>query len=427
MHYARVLLYHEGMSNLLNVHAASQAIGVSPDTIRRWDKRGLIKAQRSDQNHRLFNINEIRKLQDKISGKSNGKKFKVLKSSTKTNYKVIELFAGAGGTALGFENAGLKHELLLDIDKNSIETLKKNRPQWKSIQTDVRDFSFAGLKADVVEGGFPCQAFSHAGNKMGFDDVRGTLFFELARCVKEVQPKIFMGENVKGLLSHDGGKTLQVILSVLKELGYRVAYKLLRSQYLDVPQKRERLVIIGVRNDLKLPILFPKERDYTVSLKEALQDVPESPGQQYPKRKKEILDQIPPGGYWRDLPLNLQKEYMQSSFYMGGGKTGMARRLSWDEPSLTLTCAPAQKQTERCHPEETRPLTVREYARIQSFPDGWNFLGSTASQYKQIGNAVPVNLGYHIGLCLIAMLKNEPDLKTMEVVDSTFNLELPNV
>ncbi len=93
----------------------------------------------------------------------------------------------------------------------------------------------------------------------------------------------------------------------------------------------------------------------------------------------------------------------------------MARRLSWDEPSLTLTCAPAQKQTERCHPEETRPLSVREYARIQSFPDNWSFAGSVTSQYKQIGNAVPVNLGYHLGKCLIAMLDGTPDLKNMEV------------
>ncbi|MEK7519060.1 MAG: DNA cytosine methyltransferase, partial [Patescibacteria group bacterium] len=121
--------------------------------------------------------------------------------------------------------------------------------------------------------------------------------------------------------------------------------------------------------------------------------------------------------YWRDLPVKLQKEYMQASYYMGGGKTGMARRLSWDEPSLTLTCAPAQKQTERCHPEETRPLTVREYARIQTFPDNWDFVGSTAAQYKQIGNAVPVNLGYHMGRCLIAMLDKKPDLRTMDLVD----------
>ena len=116
---------------------------------------------------------------------------------------------------------------------------------------------------------------------------------------------------------------------------------------------------------------------------------------------------IPPGGYWKDLPEELQKEYMGASFYMGGGKTGMARRLSWNEPSLTLTCSPAQKQTERCHPDETRPLSVREYARIQTFPDEWVFEGSIAQQYKQIGNAVPVNLGFHIGDIVIKMLSGE--------------------
>lgn len=113
---------------------------------------------------------------------------------------------------------------------------------------------------------------------------------------------------------------------------------------------------------------------------------------------------------------------MGASYFMGGGKTGMARRLSWDEPSLTLTCAPAQKQTERCHPEETRPLTVREYARIQSFPDGWAFSGSTSSQYKQIGNAVPVNLGFHLGKCLIAMLDGSYDPKTMMYVTEAESL-----
>ena len=118
---------------------------------------------------------------------------------------------------------------------------------------------------------------------------------------------------------------------------------------------------------------------------------------------------IPEGGYWRDLPIKDQKEFMGKSFYLGGGKTGMARRLSWSEPSLTLTCSPAQKQTERCHPSKTRPLTIREYARIQTFPDSWEFLGSETSQYKQIGNAVPVNLGYYIGRTLISMLSGKPD------------------
>ncbi len=104
------------------------------------------------------------------------------------------------------------------------------------------------------------------------------------------------------------------------------------------------------------------------------------------------------------LPLDIQKEYMQKSFYLGGGKTGMARRIGWDEPSLTLTCSPAQKQTERCHPDETRPFTVREYARIQTFPDKWIFSGSISQQYKQIGNAVPVNLAKEIGYSIVSFL-----------------------
>lgn len=118
------------------------------------------------------------------------------------------------------------------------------------------------------------------------------------------------------------------------------------------------------------------------------------------------MDLVPQGGYWRDLPEKIQKEYMLKSYYLGGGKTGMARRMSWEEPCLTLTCAPAQKQTERCHPEETRPFTVREYARIQTFPDDWQFAGAMTQQYKQIGNAVPVNLAYEIGCSLVRFLNS---------------------
>ncbi len=405
------------MQNFLTIADASEMIGVSPDTIRRWDKKGLIKSQRSDLNYRVFNVEEIRRIHDKVSGKPEENNYKILKSNKKTNYKVVELFAGAGGTALGLENAGLQHVFLNEYDKNAVETLKKNRPDWQVNPEDVRDISFKGMQADIVEGGFPCQTFSFAGKKMGFGDIRGTMFFEFARAVDEIRPKIAMGENVRGLLHHDDGKTLQTIVKVLQDMGYRVAHKILRSQYLDVPQKRERLVILAIRDDLTAPLLFPKEQDYTISMRNALANCPSSIGQQYPRKKREIMEMIPAGGYWKDLPENLQKDYMGASYGMAGGKTGMARRLSWDEPSLTLTCAPAQKQTERCHPEETRPLTVREYARIQTFPDNWEFAGSANAQYKQIGNAVPINLGYHMGKCLIAMLGNKPDLATMDVVD----------
>ena len=403
----------------LTVVEVSKELDVSVDTIRRWDKKGLIKSIRSERNYRLFDIDEVRRLQKKLSSKDDGNGFKILKSKEKTKYKVIELFAGAGGTALGFENAGLQHVLLNEIDKNAALTLKSNFPKnTKIICDDVKNISFTGYKGkvDIVQAGFPCQAFSYAGKSLGFEDTRGTLFFEFARCVKEVQPKIAVGENVRGLLKHDNGKTLKTMVNVLEELGYKVCYKILRAHYLDVPQKRERLIIMAVRNDLDIPFIYPKEQDYTVSLREALKDCPKSQGQVYSKAKYEILKLVPEGGYWRDLPIELQKKYMAGSFYLSGGKTGMARRLSWDEPSLTLTCAPAQKQTERCHPSETRPLTVREYARIQTFPDDCEFKGSLSSQYKQIGNAVPVNLSYHVGKCLIKMLDGSyNNLKDMEI------------
>ena len=362
---------------------AAQILSVSLDTIRRWEKKGLIKASRDINNARIFDVAELKRAHDKYIGGEVSTKYKVLKTSKKTPYKTVELFAGAGGLALGLENAGLRHELLVEIDKNAAETLKKNRPKWNVKCEDAREVSYKNVKADIVTGGFPCQAFSFAGKKLGFEDARGTLFFELARAIKEIKPKIAVGENVKGLLRHENGKTLSAMIDIMDELGYRVVTRVLRAQYLDVPK---------------------------------------SDGQTYPDKKKKILAKIPPGGYWRDLPDKLQREYMGASYFMGGGKTGMARRLSWDEPSLTLTCAPAQKQTERCHPDETRPLTIREYARIQSFPDTWEFIGASTSQYKQIGNAVPVNLGFHLGKCLIAMLDGSYDPKTMQYVTEAESL-----
>lgn len=391
-------------------------LNISIDTIRRWDKSDLIKSFRNERNARIFLLDEVKRIQNKSGSKT--KKFKILKNKKKSSFTVIELFAGAGGTAIGMENAGIEHVLLNEYDKYACETLRINRPDWNVVEDDIRNLKFKGGQADIVQGGFPCQTFSYAGKKMGFEDIRGTLFFEFARCIKEVNPKIAIGENVKGLLNHDQGRTLKTMISVLKELGYKVKYKVLRSQYLDVSQKRERLIIIGVRNDLDIPVAFPKEKNYIIPLREALHKCPKSEGQKYPEKKRKILELISPGGYWRELPEKLQKEYMGASYYMSGGKTGMARRLSWDEPSLTLTCSPAQKQTERCHPKETRPLTVREYARIQTFPDSWKFAGSISQQYKQIGNAVPVNLGYHIGDTMIKMLNREVKEEVEEIIPS---------
>jgi DNA (cytosine-5)-methyltransferase 1 len=202
------------------------------------------------------------------------------------------------------------------------------------------------------------------------------------------------------------------MISILDEIGYRVMpVEVLKAIHYNVPQKRERLILVGVRKDIPVTYQYPKPFKRIYNLYDALKkgdlfdcDVPKSSGAKYPKSKIEVLDMVPPKGYWRDLPLDVQKKFMGGSFHLGGGKTGIARRIGWDEPCLTLTCSPAQKQTERCHPEETRPFTVREYARIQTFPDNWQFEGSLAQQYKQIGNAVPVNLGKEVGYSIVRFL-----------------------
>lgn len=391
-------------------------LGVSKETLRRWDTAGKLVSQRNDENnYRFYRKDQLKHFeQAQFLFKSQWSD----ESKTCNNiYTVLELFAGAGGMALGLEKAGLKSVLLNEIDSHACKTLRKNRPEWNVVEGDVSKVDFTPYRntVDVLAGGFPCQAFSYAGKKLGFEDTRGTLFFEFARAVKEINPKVLLAENVRGLLNHDDGRTLDTIKSIITDLGYTLFEpRVLKAIFYKVPQKRERLIIVAVRNDLANGIDFewPSSYNKILTLKDALKkgelydsDVPESEGQKYPKRKAEILSMVPPGGYWRDLPEDIQKEYMLKSFYLGGGKTGMARRLSWDEPSLTLTCAPAQKQTERCHPEETRPLTVREYARIQTFPDDWVFEGPMSAKYKQIGNAVPVNLSFAVGKSVVHLLE----------------------
>ncbi|MEC1925756.1 DNA (cytosine-5-)-methyltransferase [Bacillus velezensis] len=333
------------------------------------------------------------------------------------NYSVVELFAGAGGLALGLEQAGFKSRGLVEFDKYACQTLRKNRPHWNVIEKDIIDVAEEGIKnyvnvpigeLDLLSGGYPCQAFSYAGKKMGLSDARGTMFYYYAQVLKQLLPKMFLAENVRGLVNHDNGRTLALMLKVFSDIGYTVKWKVLRALDYDVAQKRERIVLVGIRNDLiekyETDYFFPQPYGYELTLNDVLKNVPESEGAKYPESKKRVLDLVPPGGYWRDLPDEIAKDYMGKSYYSGGGRTGMARRLSWDEPSLTLTCSPAQKQTERCHPDETRPFTVREYARIQSFPDSWNFDCSTNNAYKQIGNAVPVNMAKAIGLSIISTL-----------------------
>lgn len=338
----------------------------------------------------------------------------------KKEYTSIELFAGAGGLALGLEQAGFKHLGLVEIDKSASQTLSYNRPNWNVLCEDIekvaqrdleKEFNVKKYELDLLSGGAPCQSFSYAGKKLGLEDTRGTMFYHYATFLNKLQPKMFLFENVKGLLSHDKGRTFKVITDVFEEQNYSIQYKVLNALDYGVAQKRERLIVIGIRKDLENSIhfSFPEKQDKKLVLRDILKDVPESECAKYSSEKEKIFSLVPPGGYWKDIDPEIAKSYMKSCWEMGGGRTGILRRLSLDEPSLTILTTPQMKQTDRCHPVEVRPFSIRESARIQSFPDDWEFKGSVASKYKQIGNAVPCNLAKEIGKNILLSLKEEKE------------------
>lgn len=317
--------------------------------------------------------------------------------------KFIEVCAGCGGLSTGFIKAGFKPVLLNEIDPVCCRTLKRNHDPDVVDNSDMRELSdtlkkYKGI--DVLMGGVPCQSFSQAGLRKGLDDERGNLMMVFKGLLKKVRPKIFLIENVKGLVSHDKGKTLKYIIKRLSLKGiYNVTYEVVNAVNFHVPQKRERIFIVGVKRSFtNIPFEFPKKHNTVITLQKVLtSDIMNGEGAKYSEYKKGILDLVPSGGCWVDLPEDIKKEYMGNSINSGGGKRGIARRLSMNEPCLTLLTTPTQKQTERCHPTETRPLNVAEYSRIQTFPDDYIFEGTTAQKYKQIGNAVPVKLAYYMG------------------------------
>lgn len=305
------------MSEYLTLAETAKLLGKNKETLRRWDREGKLSAFREPMsNYRVYRKQDV----DTLFGEFvNNDVEEPIANFVVPNheYKVLELFAGAGGLAIGLEKAGLKCVALNEIDKHACETLRKNRPNWKVLEGDIKNFDFSSYhsKVDVVTGGFPCQAFSYAGKKLGLADARGTLFYEFARVVQEVKPPICIGENVRGLLSHEQGKTLQGMISILDEIGYNVVpAQVLKAINFNVPQKRERLILVGIRKDIDLKYSYPKPNKKIHNLKDALKkgdlydsNVPKSEGAKYPKSKIDVLDLVPPKGYWRDLPLEVQK------------------------------------------------------------------------------------------------------------------------
>jgi len=325
-------------------------------------------------------------------------------------YTFIEVCAGAGGLSNGFIDNNFEAVLLNDIDKYCIETLKLNHSNVNIFQgsmTDINLEEYIKMNIDILMGGVPCQSFSQAGKRKGIDDDRGKLILQFIKMIDILNPKIFIIENVKGLLTHNKGITLQYIIDEINKLKkYNINYKVLNSNDYSVPQKRERLFIVGVSNKLNKIFTFPKSHTYKPVLKDVLVNCPSSPGIEYKQEKYDLMKIVPEGGCWIDIPIDLQKSYMGNSYYSKGGRRGILKRLDMEKPSLTLLTSPSQKQTERCHPIETRPLQILEYARIQTFPDDYKFAGSINQIYKQIGNAVPCNLSNAIAIEILNTLNS---------------------
>jgi DNA (cytosine-5)-methyltransferase 1 len=343
--------------------------------------------------------------------------------------KIVSLFSGAMGLDLGLEgptgglDGPLETIVCADSEKSCRETISQNRPGIQ-VFDDVREVGKDSVDGEicVVSGGPPCQSWSTAGRRKGFGDPRGSLILEFGRVVREISPRFFVMENVRGLLSmatDDGKMAINVLIDEFRKIGYKTVHGILDAVNFGVPQFRERLVVIGSRDDedifLPYPTHFPQHQNLLSRwnvLEDALLRVHEEHEYlEFSKKRKKWMKKIPEGGNWKSLSDKDQRAAMGDAFFSDGGKTGFFRRLSREEPCPTLVTSPAQKSTTLCHPTETRPLSVQEYFEAQTFPDFWKLAGSTREKYKQLGNAVPSKLGEAIGNMLMSVMDGSHTVK----------------
>jgi DNA (cytosine-5)-methyltransferase 1 len=353
--------------------------------------------------------------------------------------KFISFFSGALGLDQGLEAAGLTCLAVNDVDGVAAETIRINKPHLKLYDCDIRDLNSDALQRDLgiqpeelfaIVGGPPCQAFSTAGRRLGLNDERGNVFLHFIELIRNLRPKYAIFENVRGLLSaplthrpHDqrgprfrptaqekpGGALLH-ILAKLEQAGYVTTFNLYNTANFGVPQIRERLIFFASREKREVPFMSPTHNETGSagllkwrSLRDAIADLQGRPMQaaKFPENRVHYYKLLKSGQNWRHLPDNVQKTAMGNSWFAGGGKTGFYRRLAWDKPAPTLVTRPTMKATDLCHPEELRPLSVEEYAAIQTFPSNFKFAGNLDNQYRQIGNAVPCVFGEAIGRHII--------------------------
>lgn len=356
----------------------------------------------------------------------------------------ISFFSGAMGLDIGIERAGFDLRLACEVDKFCRQTISLNRPK-SALLGDINNYSkedilrSAGLgekdEISLIVGGPPCQAFSTAGKRKAFQDERGNVFIKFIELAISLNPKYFIIENVRGLLScplvhkpHNErgieftesaedsmkGGALNYILKMIKASGYAYSFNLYNSANFGTPQIRERVIIVCSRDGVKPPYIEPTHSESGLfglplwnNLNSCIHDISEHEHLNFPEKRIKFYKKLKPGQNWRSLSEEDQKNAMGKSYFSGGGKTGFFRRLAWDKPSPTLVTHPAMPATDLAHPEENRPLSIQEYKRIQEFPDDWMIAGPLIQKYKQIGNAVPVSVGLAAGRLIMKLIKGE--------------------
>jgi DNA (cytosine-5)-methyltransferase 1 len=346
--------------------------------------------------------------------------------------RCVSIFSGAMGLDIGLEQAGFEVVFAADTSAAAAGTIMANKPNCVLYRDDVCRLGasdilrqIAASDIDLLAGGPPCQAFSTAGRRRGIDDHRnGAPIFEFTRLVSELRPRAFILENVRGILSasirwralpyNNNGKRIDdhygsLLEEVLREFvraGYTFDVFCLNAADYGVPQSRNRVFIVGYRDGTtpRLPIATHSRAGDLVhkpwiTVRDAWSGINYDGDEfaSFSERKLRYLRLVPPGSNWRSLPVELQRESMGKAFYAKGGRTGYWRRLSFDETAPTVLTEPQNASTSLCHPTLDRPISIREAARLQTFPDEWRFEGTRAEKYRLIGNAVPPRLGKVIG------------------------------
>jgi DNA (cytosine-5)-methyltransferase 1 len=370
---------------------------------------------------------------------------------------VISLFSGAMGLDLGLEQAGIRPTLAIEQDELCCATIQTNRPDQDVWQADISQLGSKAILERIrrpkdvflMVGGPPCQSFSSGGKRAALSDPRGNLIYVYLKLINEIRPQFFVLENVANIvtaaLSHRpiserpgkhwnlsayngrtkkegdnappmepqelSGTAIRQIIADVTALGYHISLSVVDSAEYGSPQRRLRFIMIGSRES-RAPVMpepshgeRSKKKTPERTVRDAIFDLRGHPGPHsiYTPEVARFFALVPPGGNWRHLPKELHLEALgDATMAAGGGKTGFFRRLSWDAPSPTITGKANRKGSALCHPEAVRPLSVKECARLQGFPDDWKLSGSMNRQYMQVGNAVPVLLGAAVGQAILS-------------------------